>query len=227
MQVHSNYQGLIWTHDTVDFAARVAPINASSKAKHADGQDDNRSQQNAEEHSTQDDLSSKENNENKELRELRELRERDAEVRRHEQAHAAAGGSYAGSPSFEYERGSDGRLYAVGGHVQIDTSAIPNDPEATERKLQQVRRAALAPADPSAEDRKVAAEASTKLAKARVEARQKNGITNGTESSNREGESAEVRNTEHTQGKPNLSAGLDSYRLANESSTGHLFQGLG
>ena len=43
-----------------------------------------------------------------------ELKSRDQEVRTHEQAHAAAGGQYAGSPSYEYEQGPDGKRYAVG-----------------------------------------------------------------------------------------------------------------
>ncbi|NMM45730.1 hypothetical protein HH303_14635 [Rhodospirillaceae bacterium KN72] len=98
-----------------------------------------------------------------------DLQQRDAEVRRHEQAHAAVGGQYAGAPSYEYERGPDGQFYAVGGEVSIDTSAIPGDPEATIAKMQQVRRAALAPAQPSAQDRRVATEAQQALVEARAE----------------------------------------------------------
>jgi membrane-associated HD superfamily phosphohydrolase len=105
-----------------------------------------------------------------EIEKLRELRQRDREVRAHEQAHAAVAGSLAkGAPSFDYERGPDGQLYAVGGEVQIDTSAVPGDPEATAEKAQQIRRAALAPANPSQQDRAVAAAASALEAKARVE----------------------------------------------------------
>lgn len=87
-----------------------------------------------------------------------ELKRRDTEVRRHEQAHSAAAGSYGGLPSFEYERGPDSRLYAVGGEVKIDTSPL-NDPEATIQKMDIVIRAALAPANPSAQDHAVAAQA--------------------------------------------------------------------
>ncbi len=87
-----------------------------------------------------------------------ELKRRDTEVRRHEQAHSAAAGSYAGPASYEYERGPDGRLYAVSGEVSIDTSPL-NDPEATIRKMEIVIRAALAPANPSAQDHAVAAQA--------------------------------------------------------------------
>lgn len=105
-----------------------------------------------------------------EQEEVRELRARDREVRAHENAHKAAAGRHArGGPSYSYERGPDGRRYAVGGEVQIDTSAVPNDPDATILKMRQVRRAALAPAEPSPQDRKVASEASRTEAAARAE----------------------------------------------------------
>lgn len=98
-----------------------------------------------------------------------ELKNRDAEVRTHEQAHAAVGGQYAGSPSYEYQRGPNGKSYAVGGEVRIDVSVVPGDPQATIQKMQVVRRAALAPAEPSSADRAIAAEASIKAAEARAE----------------------------------------------------------
>lgn len=101
--------------------------------------------------------------------EIRELATRDREVRTHEQAHKAVGGQYAGAVSYSYERGPDGRMYAVGGSVAIDTAAIPGDPAATLQKLQQVQRAALAPAQPSAQDLSVAAQAAQAMAQARAE----------------------------------------------------------
>ena len=105
-----------------------------------------------------------------EQQEVARLRKRDVEVRKHEQAHKAAAGSLAvGGPRFEYEVGPDGRRYAVGGEVQLDTAPIPGDPQATLRKAQQIKRAALAPADPSPQDRRVAAEATRMAAEARRE----------------------------------------------------------
>lgn len=103
------------------------------------------------------------------LKQVRELKSRDSEVRTHEQAHAAVGGQYAGSPSYTYEKGPDGRNYAVGGEVQIDTAPVAGDPQATVDKMQQVRAAALAPAQPSGQDRKVAASASQSINKALAE----------------------------------------------------------
>jgi hypothetical protein len=50
-------------------------------------------------------------------------------------------------------------LYAVSGEVSIDSSPVKGDPKATVRKMEQVVRAALAPAQPSGQDRAVAAAA--------------------------------------------------------------------
>jgi hypothetical protein len=105
-----------------------------------------------------------------ELLEVEELKRRDTEVRAHEQAHLSAAGSLAqGGANFSFETGPDGNRYAVGGDVNIDTSAVAGDPQATLRKAQQIRRAASAPVDPSSQDRSVAAQASRMEAQARVE----------------------------------------------------------
>lgn len=108
-----------------------------------------------------------------EKKEVQELKEQDAKVRRHEQAHVMAGGRYIRSRAqFQYVTGPDGKQYAVSGEVQIDTSEVPDDPEATIQKAQTVRRAALAPADPSPQDRRVAAEANRMEFEARMEVAQ-------------------------------------------------------
>jgi hypothetical protein len=104
-----------------------------------------------------------------ELQQIKELKARDTEVRTHEQAHAAVGGQYAGSPSYEYQRGPDGTNYAVGGEVPIDVGVINGDPQATIDKMQTVRAAALAPAEPSGADRAIAADATQKIAAAQAE----------------------------------------------------------
>lgn len=97
------------------------------------------------------------------------LKARDAEVRAHEQAHKNVGGQYAGAISYEFQKGPDGRSYAVGGEVPIDASEIAGDPEATIEKMRIVKAAALAPAEPSAQDRKVAALADAQMMKAQAE----------------------------------------------------------
>lgn len=104
-----------------------------------------------------------------EQQELQELQARDREVRSHEQAHASVGGRYAGSPSYSYQQGPDGRQYAIGGEVQIDIAPVSGDPQATIQKMQQVKAAALAPAEPSSADRRIAAEASQRLLQAQAE----------------------------------------------------------
>lgn len=91
-----------------------------------------------------------------EREQVKELQKRDAEVRRHEQAHASAGGQYAGSPTYTYQQGPDGRRYAIGGEVSINVAPVPDDPQATIQKMEQVRRAALAPDEPSSQDQRVA-----------------------------------------------------------------------
>lgn len=107
----------------------------------------------------QEDKGGNPNNLTKEEQEVvNRLKKRDEEVRRHESAHASAGGPFAGVATYEYQRGPDGRLYAVGGEVKIDVTSA-GSPEATIRKMETIKRAALAPADPSAQDRAVAAAA--------------------------------------------------------------------
>lgn len=103
-----------------------------------------------------------------EQQQIAELKARDQEVRQHEMAHMAAGGQYAGTVSYSYTKGPDGVQYAVSGEVSIDMSKEQN-PEQTIVKMQQVQRAALAPAEPSAQDRQVAASAAQQINLARAE----------------------------------------------------------
>jgi hypothetical protein len=104
-----------------------------------------------------------------EKQQVQQLKHRDQEVRAHERAHLAAGaGVVQGGASFTLQRGPDGRMYAVGGEVKVDTSA-ESDPDQTIRKMQQVKQAALAPAEPSGTDQAVAARAGQVEAQARQE----------------------------------------------------------
>lgn len=104
-----------------------------------------------------------------EKRIVEQLKKVDMETKAHEKAHLAAGsGLVQGGASFTYTRGPDGRMYAVGGEVSIDTSP-ENDPDATIRKMQQVKRAAMAPSSPSGQDRSVAAQAAQTEADARAQ----------------------------------------------------------
>ena len=104
-----------------------------------------------------------------EQRQVEKLKQRDRVVREHERAHATAGGNIAGSPSFTFVTGPDGKQYAVGGEVSIDVSPVPGNPQATIRKMEQVKRAALAPSNPSSQDRRVASQADAAILQAKQE----------------------------------------------------------
>lgn len=89
---------------------------------------------------------------------IQQLQARDREVRQHEQAHmAAAGGLLRSGPTYNYIIGPDGKRYAVGGGVDIDTSEVRDDPEGNAEKGERIQAAALAPAEPSGADLSIAA----------------------------------------------------------------------
>lgn len=123
---------------------------------------------------------------NEELKQLEQLKARDRKVKAHEQAHlSAAGGIVTGGANFTFATGPNGVRYAIGGEVNIDTSAVPGDPEATLRKAEMIRRAALSPAEPSFQDQKVARSAIAMANKARIELiqqRQQEALGNNEES---------------------------------------------
>lgn len=107
--------------------------------------------------------------EQQELSQIQKLKRRDIEVRTHEQAHLSAAGSYAkGGASFTFQKGADGKSYAVGGEVGIDVTK-ESTPEATISKMRTIKRAALAPANPSSADRRIASQATVKESEARKE----------------------------------------------------------
>ena len=103
------------------------------------------------------------------VRVISELKNRDQEVRTHESAHAAVGGSFTGPPNYSYEKGPDGKRYAVGGEVSIDLSLVDGDPRATIAKMQKVHAAALAPVHPSIQDTRVASTATQLILQAQSE----------------------------------------------------------
>lgn len=102
-------------------------------------------------------------------RAIAELVATDRNVHAHEAAHlAAAQGLAISGASFSYTTGPDGKRYATGGEVNIDTSEA-RTPAETIIKAGHIRRAAMAPVDPSAQDRSVAAMADRMAANARLE----------------------------------------------------------
>ena len=98
----------------------------------------------------------------------KELAQIQREVIAHEAAHQAAAGEFGGGVSYSYTEGPDGKSYITGGEVPIKFKE-GSTPEETLRNMQQVQRAANAPADPSGQDRQVAAKAVALASKARQE----------------------------------------------------------
>lgn len=99
---------------------------------------------------------------------VQRLKAIEEKVKAHESAHKSAGGQFAGSVSYTYTSGPDGKRYITGGEVQIQI-VEGKTPDETIRNMEIVRRAALAPSDPSPQDRAVAAQATQIEQKARQE----------------------------------------------------------
>jgi len=100
--------------------------------------------------------------------EIARLKRTEEKVKAHEAAHKSAGGGITGPVSYTYTRGPDDRSYVTGGEVPI-TVSTGHTPQETINRMQQVIRAAMAPADPSPQDRAVAAQASNIMQQARQE----------------------------------------------------------
>ena len=99
---------------------------------------------------------------------IRELEQTQREVIAHEAAHQAAAGEFGGGVSYTYTEGPDGKKYITGGEVPIKMKT-GSTPEETIRNMEQVQRAAHAPADPSGQDMRVATKAAAIEAKARAQ----------------------------------------------------------
>jgi hypothetical protein len=137
-----------------------------------------------------------------EKKEVEQLKETDKKVKAHEAAHkAAAGGLAIGGATFGYTTGPDNKRYATSGEVSIDTSPVPNDPDATIKKMQTVQKAALAPAQPSGQDRKVASQASRTMAQARMDKMKAQSQSNKPSDSDKSADSNEESDTNKQSGK--------------------------
>ena len=101
-----------------------------------------------------------------------ELQARDTEVRAHEAAHQS-GGASTGAASYTYQKGPDGRMYAIGGEVPVSMKA-GSTPQETIANAQAVIASAMAPADPSGQDQAVAASAMMMITKAQQQLAQEN-----------------------------------------------------
>jgi hypothetical protein len=90
---------------------------------------------------------------------LTRLQQRDQQVKQEEKAHAAVAGDLAGPINYIYQRGPDGRQYAVGGSVGVQASNVSGDPEAAKRLGARLAAAANAATNPSAQDYAMARQA--------------------------------------------------------------------
>ncbi len=101
---------------------------------------------------------------------LAQLRSIDINVKPHEKAHQAVLGAYAmGQTRYLRVRGPDGRFYAVGGSIKVNTQPIQGNPHATIRKARLIRMAALRPMNPSMQDMRIAVQAYRMEVKAKRE----------------------------------------------------------
>ena len=87
---------------------------------------------------------------------LEKFKQTDEKVRTHEQIHASIGHTTA-PISYTYQQGPDGKMYAVGGQVRLDTS-IPKEPKAAAFKLDMLQKAASGPIDSSGADNTISAQ---------------------------------------------------------------------
>lgn len=151
-----------------------------------------------------------------------QLKARDREVRAHEQAHLSVAGQYATGLSYTYQSGPDGKRYAIGGEVGIDTSPVAGDPAATIQKMMVVQSAAMAPAQPSAQDYRVASSARQVMAEARSElsAQQMEAAQNS--SNNRENNSDPEERIENGEtAQPPMIADRAAFEARLQMPTGH------
>ena len=89
---------------------------------------------------------------------LNRFKKSDQEIRTHEQTHSAAS-NVASTPKYDYQVGPDGKLYATGGEVRLDTS-IPDDEKAAQSKLDELQKASSAPNNLSSADAQISRTAS-------------------------------------------------------------------
>ena len=97
---------------------------------------------------------------------LEKFKNIDSNIKSHEQSHASSIGTTT-PISYNYQMGPDGKMYATGGHVRLDTS-IPNDPKAAMAKLDKIQHASNG-VDMSGADSSIARQANLMKMKLQIE----------------------------------------------------------
>ncbi|ABB45061.1 hypothetical protein Suden_1787 [Sulfurimonas denitrificans DSM 1251] len=156
----------ISTNNSVKPSVKEVPVSQDDSLKTAEAEE----QKKLEEEKRVDKSNSAEKLSQDEKRLVADLQSRDAEVRTHEAAHQS-GGASTGGASYTYQKGPDGRMYAIGGEVSISFQT-GSTPQETIVNAQAVIASALAPADPSAQDIAVASSAMIMMMKAQQQVTQ-------------------------------------------------------
>ena len=100
--------------------------------------------------------------------ERKQLELSQTQIQRHIESHRAVTTQHSSPPNYQYQP-LDGALYIVSGDVVFDTSAEPNNPQATLKKAQLIRMASMAPIDPSLQDRNASQQAMMMVTQAKGE----------------------------------------------------------
>lgn len=100
--------------------------------------------------------------------ERKQLELSQTQIQRHIESHRAVTTQHSSPPNYQYQP-LDGALYIVLGDVVFDTSAEPNNPQATLEKAQLIRMASMAPIDPSLQDRNASQQAMMMVTQAKGE----------------------------------------------------------
>lgn len=152
--------------------------------------------------------------EQKNQQEVQRLKAREAKVIAHESAHKSAGGAVTGAVTYQYTTGPDGKRYITGGEVSISIQG-GSTPEQTISNMEQVIRAALAPADPSPQDRAVASQA----AAVEQQAKQEQTAIKNEETKEKQAENA-AKNEEAKAKKEESAAKSEETKTKQEGSAG-------
>jgi hypothetical protein len=99
---------------------------------------------------------------------LEKFKSMDANVKAHEQTHASLTGTTA-PIQYNYQMGPDGKMYATGGSVRLDTS-IPSDPKAAMAKMDELKKSATSSgSDMSSADSSIAIQANLMKMKLQIQ----------------------------------------------------------
>ncbi len=143
MEINSNYQNITAIHQELALKkSQLANIDKKEIEKSAFEKNDYVN------------ISDNKYDKNDYERVIEKFKSLDSHIRTHEQTHASLT-TTTGAINYNYQSGPDGKLYATGGHVRLDTS-IPKDEKAAVVKLDELAKAASASVGLSGADAMIA-----------------------------------------------------------------------